>query len=109
DNPYVTIDHMDRNTIHIYGNSNPTPYGSRGKEQPYASYVKMPTLASPGIPPPALGYSPVIEQITRAVDPLTQHTFGGRNDKLPLNGGPLIQGHYEWLVHLDRQLISPMD
>ncbi len=106
-NPYVTIDHMDRNPIRPYELPG-LIYHSRGKQQPYAAFVKA-QIPTPGaVPPTALEHSPVLEQ--RGGAPNTKHSFGIVNDRPPLNpgnGDPVVP--YSWLVHLDRQLVSPME
>jgi hypothetical protein len=82
-NPYVTIDYLQN--IPLRNASSPVPYASRGKRQPYASHP-----------------SQVADQIAPRTQAM-QHTFGLPNNPLPLRGQP------DWLVHLDRPLISPME
>ncbi len=83
-NPYATIDYlsaMPLNNATVPG----TVYSSWGKRQPYAA---DPSQVAPQIPDAALA---------------THHTLGQPN--IP----PPASGHYDWLVHLDRPLTSPME
>jgi hypothetical protein len=83
-NPYVTIDYLAG--VPLRDASNPAAaYASRGKQQPYAADPSQVSdqAGAPGV--------------------LTQQTFGQPNNPLPPSG------HYDWLVHLDRQLVSPME
>jgi hypothetical protein len=61
-------------------------YASWGKAQPYAA-----------------DFSQLRNQVAAVPRQPTQHTFGLRNDPAP------AAGHYDWLVHLDRPLINPME
>jgi hypothetical protein len=79
-NPFVTTDMMGQVPLHDAASA--TAYASRGKQQPYA--------ADPG---------QASDQLAPGL--ATAHTFGLPNNPLP------SYGHYDWLVHLDRQLISP--
>jgi hypothetical protein len=83
-NPYVTIDYLE--AVPLNDASDPAAgYASRGKLQPYAA---DPSQVVPQAPAPGPG---------------TWHTLGRPNDPAPAGG------HYDWLVHLDRQLISPIE
>jgi hypothetical protein len=83
-NPYQTIDYLSAvplNNATLPG----AVYSSWGKRQPYAA---DPSQAAPQTPDVALA---------------TRHTLGRPN--IP----PPASGHYDWLMHLDRPLISPME
>jgi hypothetical protein len=81
-NPYLTVDYLEG--VPLNDATGPRAvYASRGKLQPYAA---DPTQVGPEAPVPG---SP------------TWHTLGRRNDPAPPSG------HYDWLVHLDRQPVSP--
>jgi hypothetical protein len=83
-NPYLTVDYLDGIPLNNATSPNRI-YTSRGKQQPYAADPSQvsPQAAVPGSP--------------------TWHTLGLPNDPLPASG------HYDWLVHLDRPLVSPME
>jgi hypothetical protein len=84
-NPYLTVDYLDQ--VPLRNATNPQArYASSGKTQPYAADV-----------------SQVQNQLAPGAQQPTQHTFGLRNDPPP------AQGRYDWLVHLDRPLIDPME
>jgi hypothetical protein len=99
-NPYVTVDYLERVPLHNATDPAAT-YASRGKRQPYAARFKPASTA----PTAAAADSPVVDQqsASAGTTPRTVHTFGRRNNPLPLSR------HYDWLVHLDRQVISPME
>src|SRR5262249_26194946 len=83
-NPYLTVDFLEG--IPLNDASNPAAvYASRGKLQPSAA---DPSQLAPQAP--VAGFA-------------TWHTLGRQNNPVPPNG------HYDWLVHLDRHLISPME
>src|SRR5262249_10077082 len=81
-NPYVTVDYLER--VPVNNETAPLPSrASAGRGQPYAAAPlqrKAPTPAPPDQP---------------------QHTFFRHNE-------PRAQP-FDWLVHLDRPLISPME
>src|SRR5262249_12125531 len=80
-NPYVTIDYVEGVAVHAAGSG---VYASQGQMQPYAAargQIKDQTAAGAG----------------------TANTFGRQNDPAPM------VGKYDWLVHLDRPLVSPME
>jgi hypothetical protein len=83
-NPYLTIDFLEG--VPLNNASNPTAvYASRGKCQPYAADL-----------------SQVAPQEVFLGSP-TGHTLGRLNQPTPPTG------HYDWLVHLDRALVSPAE
>lgn len=107
-NPYVTIDYLEDVPLN---NATPTsfpPFQSRVKRQPYAGAVNDllgapiangPVTVTPLPPPPPMAPYP---------DRITYHSMGKPN--LSLTGKPLTQNErYDWLVHLDRHLISPIE
>ncbi len=113
-NPYVTVDYIQNvpiqnNKVQAGGLPNTAqPYQSRGKEQPFAS------LTIPQTPPqasPLQTWSPVMDQLLTANPPPASaiknnnvaNTFGYSNWPVPPSG------HYDWLVHLDRPPISPLE
>jgi hypothetical protein len=81
-NPYVTVDYLD--SVPLQDAAGRAAYASRGKRQPYAAHV-----------------SQIADQQPPA--PRTAHTFGRPNNPGPLGGAS------DWLVHLDRELVSPME
>jgi hypothetical protein len=83
-NPYLTVDYLDN--IPLQDQAQQSTYASQGKLQPYAAHPTQ-----------------VAGQVSPRPRQKTQHTFGLPNNPLPLSG------HYDWLVHLDRQLISPVE
>jgi hypothetical protein len=102
-NPYVTVDYMDKIPLRdIRYTDDDTTYGpnhkSRGKRQPYGAVTKL----SGGDVYFHTADSPVADQEVDAVNGI-QHTFGRPNFPLPRTG------KYDWLVHLDRQPVSPME
>src|SRR5262249_18811830 len=78
---------------------------SRGRRQPYAGLAKLFDPLNTGNGTTLTVDSPVVNQqdLTAPLTQLTIHTFGKHNNPLPQNQV------YDWLVHLDRQLISPME
>jgi hypothetical protein len=111
-NPYVTVDYIPN--VPIQSIQDP-PFPSRGKTQPYASYTHSQFNAN-GVAQAQSGTnaqidSPVINQAANpagtppgatTTDDVT-NTFGYANYPLPPSG------HYDWLVHLDRAPISPIE
>src|SRR5262249_16582243 len=101
-NPYVTVDYVERTPL---GNAkNPLNiYTSRGKRQPFGAKVNIadPLLSATAV----AANSPVTDQ--NPANPLTlsttNHNLAVRNAPLPASKA------YDWLVHLDRTLISPME
>src|SRR5262249_51490530 len=83
-NPYVTVDVMEQ--VPLRDSTTRVRYASRGKRQPYASRPDQ-----------------LADQVSARTRQRTQHTFGEPN-----NPGP-ASGSNDWLVHLDRELISPAE
>jgi hypothetical protein len=96
-NPFMTVDYLQN--VKIQTNTPAGPYSSLGKRQPYAA--KFIAGAVPNVPNPAV--SPVVNQTGPQVVATVTSTFGNRNAPMPSTGT------YDWLVHLDRQLVSPME
>jgi hypothetical protein len=97
-NPYVTVDYMDK--VPLRDTKNPQlvgKYASRGKRQPYGGL----TLVSNNDPTKPDNSSPVTDQAVQTNQVF--NSFGQPNQPMPLSN------YYEWLVHLDRQLVSPME
>jgi hypothetical protein len=96
-NPYITVDYLGGgkpNSVAsppatgaaVTVNVNTGAYGSTVKFQPYAAHpTQIQTTPNTG------------------AAPSTADTFGS------VNNPPNTAGAYNWLVHLDRQLISPME
>jgi hypothetical protein len=124
-NPYLTIDFIDR--VPLRGNlavlGGPITaedqtlvhsFISRGKLQPYAAFSKTTDLTGntlsiyqAGVVTPSARDSLVVDcdQKQASTPPkggIVHHTFGRPNVPAPATG-------YDWLVHLDRQLISPIE
>ncbi len=100
-NPYITVDYMDRVALRD-PNAGTAPYASRGKRQPYAGRTNLDTTKTPQTVYALGADSPVADQTTPSPQNV-QHKFGAANTPAPLTGV------YDWLVHLDRQVISPME
>ncbi len=102
-NPYVTVDYLQSVPVRANGNAmiDALPYPSRGKCQPYGAL----TLLNGGNVRTLQSYSPVFDQQTAAAAAIgnVKSTFGYQNNPLPPSG------NYDWLVHLDRQVISPLE
>lgn len=134
-NPYITTDYLDKIPIREGSNSATTPMVSRGRTQPMTGYTSYDFTGVPladqvtPIMVPLTNDSPVKNQTTAAANANNSyHTFGIQNAPLPLGTvspiptAPNNQGtyaattlpvqtgqHYDWLVHLDRQLVSPIE
>jgi hypothetical protein len=100
-NPYITVDYMDKVPLQDTASlANPAtdPYPSRGKRQPYGSR----TLPGATVKQ-TLANSPTVDQNTPPSPQFVIHTFGRTNTPKPATNV------FDWLVHLDRQVISPME
>jgi hypothetical protein len=100
-NPYVTVDVITN--VPLRDQYQTTPYASRSKRQPYAALTKLTgnNVYSP------LPESPMADSAAATKDNFNvQHTFGTFNNP-PTNSN--ANGAFDWLVHLDRQVISPME
>jgi hypothetical protein len=119
-NPYITVDYMD--LVPILGVNGVTfstgghiPYSflSRGKPQPFGGAT---VIAPAGVGTPN---SPVFSLASNSVTANQlifsgfatdtngmQHTFGMPNNA---SSSATTAAAYNWLVHLDRQVISPME
>jgi hypothetical protein len=86
-NPYLTIDYLDAVPLNKVVDAT-TVHHSRGRRQPYASALNQ-----------------IVDQMGDAT-PNTKHSLGKQNAG---TGTPPDLTNYDWLVHLDRQVISPME
>ncbi len=126
-NPYVTVDYMANVPIQSQQkikNGQTENYSSRGKNQPFSGLTLLKTGATsaaddnlqlinpvygantqnpPGSSPVAKQYGPNAYQASNGNGSYVLNTFGKQNYPMP------DSGHYDWLVHLDRQPISPME
>jgi hypothetical protein len=97
-NPYVTVDYLEDVSLND-ARDLPENRGSEGRSQPYAAH---PSQRSPQVPLPPLAGQP-------------QHTFFRHNGREPApppqaaTPGQTLHLPFDWLVHLDRQPISPME
>jgi hypothetical protein len=117
-NPYVTVDYIP--SVPLWpGNSGGSQIASFGKRQPYAGLFLLSsntTYDKNGLP--TIQFSPNSPVFTQsaAFNPFPKpppgafntqnnvsNTFGKTNYPLPQSS------HYDWLVHLDRAPISPME
>jgi hypothetical protein len=107
-NPYITIDYMESIPLNGYNPANlpgKPYYASRGKRQPYGAYTDAATAAN----------SQVVDQgpgLQGRKPPITDHTFGNLNIQgynTTVNPPVALTFPYDWLVHLDRQLVSPVE
>jgi hypothetical protein len=100
--------------VPLRSSANPTvAFNSRGKRQPYSALTLLapPANNNPTNAANLQATSPVTDQIVNNAAPArgaitvnnVTHTFGMPNFPLPQSG------RADWLVHLDRQPISPME
>ncbi len=82
-NPYVTVDYLDNIPLQAVTSGVRLPITSLGRPQPYAAYRAL------------------LQPQTLRSGPRLSHSFG--RDNVP--AAPF----YDWLTHLDRPLISPME
>jgi hypothetical protein len=108
-NPYVTVDYVEKlawqdgRLFDALGNHVPTPFNQRtasGRLQPYAAHSSQWVAQNPL--PPRTGAGQV------------NHTFFRQNaqeDTTPIGSGAsqTIKLPADWLVHLDRPIISPVE
>jgi hypothetical protein len=110
-NPYITVDYRESEALHDGhvvssggGGSVAAPaittWASDGRVQPYAGLRAM--------------WRPQNPSDFDASKGQPMHTFyrhNGQEPAVPLNqtGAQTLQQPFDWLVHLDRQLISPME
>jgi hypothetical protein len=80
-NPYVTTDYLE--DVPLQGVIGAGPIAATGKQQPYAAHRSQ------------------LRQQIVAAQPTLLHTFGRANVPAP--------EHYDWLTHLDRAPISPVE
>lgn len=116
-NPFITVDYMqnvdaDPNSTsggyllaaneHTAVMNTPTAAHSDGKNQPYYGYSAfIPSI----MPPSSMSYGgKQLQQSTTAGQ--IQNTFKAVNSPLP---GAMPTTPLDWLVHLDRQLVSPAE
>jgi hypothetical protein len=113
-NPYVTVDYVQNINIQS-SNQTPTYFASRGKQQPYAAYMQTANANNASALQPT---SPVVDQYMTATPPALplgpyfvtdQNNNKWWSDFGYLNPLTPPSTHFDWLVHLDRQPISPME
>jgi len=120
-NPYVTVDYMQNFRCWDgvkYDNMGPhTPAtaldntASIGRRQPYAGDSAWQAPQKPDKDPATAGTQPYVDQ--------PQHTFFSHNGahgpwdmmgtSMPASPGSTLHLPFDWLVHLDRKVASPME
>jgi hypothetical protein len=109
-NPYITVDYfsdvnkaIQGTTIYIQS-QNKVPLSansaanSEGRSEPFVGYPGDSTTVAGGPRSPK-----VVQKSLTSGKQNPQHTF------LSKNNGPGTAANFDWLVHLDRQLTSPME
>ena len=125
-NPYITVDYVQKLPYNdgraVTGTAPPpavTPMKGRyawGRRQPYAAFNNNPAANPP--PPPAVAqpwwlWQPQTPNPSLTTNP--QNTFYRHNYEItgstPTSSGTsqTLQINFDWLVHMDRQLASPME
>jgi hypothetical protein len=94
----VTVDYLEHVPLWGYNSQSGTWY-ARGKRQPYGALTRT---SSNTYNQTTAGDSPTANSDTSSHQHVN-HTYGKRNEPDPAGDA------YTWLVHLDRQLISPME
>jgi hypothetical protein len=92
-NPFITVDYMENVKLNSSSTMPITARTSEGRNQPYAAHTSQKVLQNPKT---ALNNQPkhtFFRGNWPRKDPTTNQTFNS----------------FDWLVHLDRQLISPME
>jgi hypothetical protein len=106
-NPYITIDYMEdvpANDVLKFYNTGP-----RDDELP-----ALPDRAAYGRKEPYAGHKSMLVRQAPERAQGVKHTFGRHNGSEDENPNPQKPGQtlklpFDWLVHLDRQLVSPME
>jgi hypothetical protein len=97
-NPYITVDYMENVRLNPVADPITERY-SVGRSQPYAGHPSQLKPQAPDPPP--------------AIQP--RHTFFRHNAREAMGppdaaaAGQTLKLPFDWLVHLDRQLVSPME
>jgi hypothetical protein len=130
-NPYVTVDYIenvptyDGVAIDNTGAHAFTPWPSRfawGKKEPYAAWSAL-SLITQQPTPDTTRLRLVPQQPTPALTNQPQHTFFGHNyetyrapvvpgpntSPAPTNSSATLTVPFDWLVQLDRQVVSPVE
>jgi hypothetical protein len=107
-NPYVTVDYVSQVPLRSSfpaGAALAGPIASRGKKQPLAglTLVNAANVSAPQATSLVVDQTPAVPGAATTNPPFVSHTFGIQNLPLPQ------KGYYDWLVQLDRPLISPME
>jgi hypothetical protein len=106
-NPYVTVDYMedvpynDGRSFDFNGRTFPTPMPDRfavGRPQPYAGHPVIRT-----------GQRPLPGRFNTPRHTFFQHNADSNTPDPNLGAPPPNYPPFDWLVHLDRPLISPME
>jgi hypothetical protein len=103
-NPYVTVDYMSE--VPTNDGSNMATVEQRysvGRNQPYAADK---TQQNPQKPLTALTGQPQHTFFKTNVQVIDPNTGKGQTDPPPLGD---VSWPYDWLVHMDRQLVSPIE
>jgi hypothetical protein len=105
-NPYITVDYMD----HVPANNVLTFAPRTGHEYPLPVYLRV----ANGRMQPYVGHKAMLAPQSPQASHPTQprHTFGRHNgveSDNPKMPNQTLKLPFDWLVHLDRKLVSPME
>jgi hypothetical protein len=121
-NPYITVDYMDyvvaNDAVQMDTGGGHTPpmiqnRTAWGRNQPFAAYSSALIAGSPDPNSQLLIQRPLVGGVALSGQP--QHTFFRHNAVEPpptpasFSANNTLKTPFDWLVHLDRQLISPME
>ena len=123
-NPYITVDVMEGTTFNngyydgrFYNNvgilanapAAPTAWSSRGRRQPYAAHTNLYSLQNPVTQAANQPKHTFFRHNAREDATLNASGFDATTQPNPATPGQTLTTPFNWLLHLDRQLINPLE